>query len=199
MALIGTLQGHSIWVRVYIHYGCVINGLKNTKDIWEADSDPISLLPKVFFGIYTEPWTVPIRLNGTGCPRHRSELFFFFLGVLQQPAKLWADSMVYCCRKSEDGMSRSWIPSWWAKASPGNHTSTPYPSHALHWQLIPKYVAITHPQHYCGVFFLLDKLLLGWWGKKTDWGMTCMWDYHIVLSAHLLRPKAGYLEPGLVI
>lgn len=60
--------------------------------------------------------------------------------------------MVYCCRKSEDGVSRSWIPSWWAKASPGNHTSNPYPSHALHWQLIPKYVAITHPQHYCGGF-----------------------------------------------
>lgn len=60
--------------------------------------------------------------------------------------------MVYCCRKSEDGLSRSWILSWWAKASPGNHTSNPYPSHALHWQLIPKYVAITHPQHYCGGF-----------------------------------------------
>lgn len=73
-------------------------------------------------------------------------------------------------RTSGDGMSRSWIPSWWAKASPGNHTSNPHLSHALHWQLIPKYVAITHPQHYCGVVFFLNKLLFGWWEKKTDGG-----------------------------
>lgn len=86
--------------------------------------------------------------------------------MLQQPAELWADNMVYCCRKSEDGMSRSWIPSWWAKASPGNHTSIPHLSHAIHWQLIPKYVAITHPQHYCGFFSLQQTVV--WIVRKEN-------------------------------
>lgn len=129
--------------------------------------------PKSLFGIYTAPWTVPIRLDGSGCPGHRSKQFFVFLGVLQQSAELWADNMVYCCRKLEDGLSRSWILSWWAKASPGNHTSNSHPSHALHWQLIPKYIAITHPQHYCGVLSSQQTCLDGEERKQVGEWLVC--------------------------
>lgn len=139
--------------------------------------------PKSLVGIYAAPWTVPIRLDGSGCPGHRSKLLFVFLGALRQ--RLWADNTFYCCRKSEDCMSRSWIRSWWAKASPGNHTSNPHPSPALHWQLIPKYVAITHPQHYCGVFSSQQAVV--WMLRKEN---RLRDDLYVRLSPCIISPPA---------
>lgn len=165
--------------------------------VFERQIQTLSCPQKSILYLHRILWQakLPVRLDGL--PR---VIVLCFPGgeCSWQPAWLWAENMACCCRKAKDVGSQ--IPSLWAKTSPGNHTSYPHPSHALQKQLIAQYVAITHHLHYITVaFFLLNKLLFGCWGRKLDWGLICVWHYHLLLPAHQLKSRARYFEAGLVI
>lgn len=120
--------------------------------------------PKSLSGIYTAPWTVPIMLDDTGCPGHCSRLFIVFLGVLQQPAELWAENIRgWYVKKLDTKLMGQGFP-WESHIKP-----PPFPCLTL---TTNSQVCSNNPSSTLlwGCFFFLNKLLFGWWGKKTDGG-----------------------------